>query len=91
MQLPGKQRLVVLGRPEAEHVRIEQKPPATAPGPQGVSVVSENPGDRSAVGIEGRRAVVRLDLPDEDTVLVDPHHARVVIEDLQEPVLSPRA
>jgi hypothetical protein len=74
-----RQRLVPVGRGEAEDVGVEDGPAALA-GAQDVAVDADNSCHGAAVGVQRRRAVVGLGLDRDEVVVVEAEHARVVGE-----------
>ena len=65
---------------EAEDVGVEDRTRALA-GAEDVAVHADDTGDRAAVGVERRGAVVRLGLEAEQRFVVEGDHAGVVVED----------
>ncbi len=64
---------------EAEHIRVEDRPRPDA-GAQDVAVDPDDARDGAAVGIEGRRGVVRLHLEADQRATVEGDHPGVVVE-----------
>ena len=74
-----------VGRAEAQHVRVEDRPGAQARADD-VAVHADDAGDGAAVGIERRGRVVGLHLEAQERLPVERDDAGVVVEDrAQEP------
>ena len=58
-------------------------------GAEGVAVHADDAGKRPAVGIQGGRGVVGLDLEDERPVVVESDHPGIVLENRETEVLFP--
>ena len=61
VQQAPRQWLRIVGRREAQHVRVEQQPAAHARAER-VPIDAQHAGDRPAVRVQGGRRVVRLHL-----------------------------
>ena len=86
VQQARRQRLVVERVGEAEDVGIEDQLGPHA-GAERVAVDADDAGQRPAVGIQGRRGVVGLDLEDQRPVVVEADDAGVVLEDREAEIL----
>jgi len=81
---PRGDRAVVEGRAEAVAPDVDQQV-GPEPRAERVAVDPHDAGDGAAVGIQGGRGVVGLDLVDEVAAVVEGDHARVVVEDRDQP------
>ena len=84
------QLAVMEGGGEAEHVGVAEQVRAHARA-HGVAVHADDAGQGSAVGVQGRGAVVGLDLDADVHVFAEADHARVVLEDGQAEVVLAHA
>ena len=87
MEQPRGKRAFVVRRAEAVAPDVREQLGAEA-GAERIAVHADDAGDRPAVRIQGRRAVVRLDLVDEVVALGRGDDAGVVVEDGDEPAAA---
>ena len=81
---PSRQLAAEEGRAEAVAPDVDEELRAAA-GPEGVAVHADDAGHRTAIGVERGRAVVGFDLIGEAPLVIEGDHARVVVEDGEEP------
>src|SRR5215471_8409573 len=79
------QRLSIVKRRKAQHIRVEQET-TPFPRPKGVAIDSHNAGDGPAIGVEGRRGIVRFDLHDQVPLVIQLDHTSVVMKHRDQPV-----
>ena len=85
MQQAGGQGFIKKRRGKAEDVDVADELGAHA-GAKGVTVHADDAGERAAVRVQGRGAVVGLDLEDQAPLVVEANDPGVVLEDRQAPV-----
>ncbi len=88
MQHPGRQGFRRrVRRREAKHVRVADRLGPQA-GPQRIAYDAAQPGVGTAVRLEGRRMIVRLDLEAHVVAVIEADDAGVILEDADAPVVG---
>ena len=90
VQLACQQGLLVVRRAEAEDVRIEQQPRPADACAERIAVIADDAGNRPAIRVNRGGRIVRFDFPDKQRIVVNPHDARIIGENLHEPAIAPR-